>query len=135
MRKIKVCQSVKFAWSSFALIVIVVFISLSGAAVLSALEPASAAAGSPESSTGSAAEVKIDNFAYTPGVITVKVGTEVTWINHDDIPHTVDSTQGKFKSAALDTDNKFQFRFTEPGEYPFYCRMHPRMTGKVVVQP
>lgn len=135
MRKIKVCQSVKFAWSSFALIVIVVFISLSGAAVLSASEPASAAAGSPESSTGSAAEVKIDNFAYTPGVITVKVGTEVTWINHDDIPHTVDSAQGKFKSAALDTDNKFQFRFTEPGEYPFYCRMHPKMTGKVVVQP
>lgn len=135
MRKIKVCHSVKFAWSSFALMVIVVFISLSGAAVLSASEPASAAAGSPESSTGSAAEVKIDNFAYTPGVITVKVGTEVTWINHDDIPHTVDSTQGKFKSAALDTDNKFQFRFTEPGEYPFYCRMHPKMTGKVVVQP
>jgi plastocyanin len=65
----------------------------------------------------------------------VKVGTEVTWTNHDDIPHTVDSTQGKFKSAALDTDNKFQFRFTEPGEYPFYCRMHPKMTGKVVVQP
>jgi len=133
MRKIKVCQSVKFAWSSFALIVIVVFISLSGA--VSASEPASAAAGSPESSTGSATEVKIDNFAYTPSMITVKVGTEVTWINHDDIPHTVDSTQGKFKSAALDTDNKFQFRFTEPGEYPFYCRMHPKMTGKVVVQP
>lgn len=135
MRRIKAFQSVKFAWSSFALIVTVVAISLSGAAILYASEPASAAGGSPESSTGSAAQVKIDNFAFTPGVITVKVGTEVTWINQDDIPHTVDSTQGKFKSAALDTDNKFQFRFTEPGEYPFYCRMHPKMTGKVVVQP
>jgi plastocyanin len=135
MRKIEACQSVKFAWSSLGLIVIVVFITLSGAAVLSASESASTAAGSPESSAGSVAEVKIDNFAYTPGVITVKVGTEVTWINHDDIPHTVDSTQGKFKSEALDTDNKFEFRFTEPGEYPFYCRMHPKMTGKVVVQP
>lgn len=131
MRTIKTFQSVKFAWSFLALVVIGSSLSL---AVLSASERASAAA-SPESSTGSAAEVKIDNFAFTPGVITVKVGTEVTWINHDDIPHTVDSTQGKFKSAALDTDNKFQFRFTEPGEYPFYCRMHPKMTGKVVVQP
>jgi plastocyanin len=85
--------------------------------------------------TQSAADVKIDNFAFTPVAVTVKVGTEVTWINHDDIPHTVDSTDGKFKSAALDTDDKFQFRFNEPGEYPFYCRLHPKMTGRVVVQP
>jgi plastocyanin len=68
--------------------------------------------------TDSAPEVKIDNFAFTPGAITVKGGTPVTWVNRDDIPHTVDSTQGKFKSAPLDTDEKFTFRFTEPGEYP-----------------
>ena len=79
-------------------------------------------------------EVKIDNFAFTPGSITVKRGTKVTWTNHDDIPHTVDSTQGKFKSAALDTDQKFEFQFTEPGEYPYYCRLHPKMTGSIVVQ-
>ena len=85
-------------------------------------------------STDSAIEVKIDNFAFTPGAINVKRGTEVTWINRDDIPHTVDSTQGKFKSAALDTDQKFAFRFTEPGEYPYYCRMHPKMTGSIIVQ-
>ena len=63
----------------------------------------------------------------------MKSGTEVTWTNHDDIPHTVDNTQGKFKSPALDTDQKFQFRFTELGEYP-YCRMHPKMTASIVVQ-
>jgi plastocyanin len=76
-----------------------------------------------------------DNFAFTPGVITVKAGTQVTWVNHDDIPHTVDSTDGKFKSGPLDTNDKFEFRFTQTGEYPFYCRMHPKMTGKVIVQP
>jgi plastocyanin len=96
-------------------------------------KPASAAGAG--TSTQPAADVKIDNFAFTPVAVTVKVGTEVTWINHDDIPHTVDSTDGKFKSAALDTDDKFQFRFTEPGEYPFYCRIHPKMTGKIIVQP
>jgi plastocyanin len=82
-----------------------------------------------------ASQVVIDNFVYSPVPLTVKVGTTVTWINHDDIPHTVDSTQGKFKSAALDTDDKFEFHFTEAGEYPFYCRIHPKMTGKVIVQP
>ena len=85
-------------------------------------------------STDSAIEVKIDNFAFTPGAIKIKSGTQVTWINNDDIPHTVDSTQGKFKSAALDTDQKFEFRFTEAGEYPYYCRMHPKMTGSIIVQ-
>ena len=135
MRKIKTSRSVEFTWKTgLALVVVVAFISLSGATVLPASERASAAAGSPDS-TGPVAEVKIDNFAFTPGVITVKAGTQVTWINHDDIPHTVDSTQGKFKSAAMDTDGTFQFRFTEPGEYPFYCRMHPKMTGRVIVQP
>ena len=80
-------------------------------------------------------QVMIDNFVFSPVSLIVKVGTQVTWINHDDIPHTVDSTQGKFKSAALDTDDKFEFRFTDAGEYPFYCRLHPKMTGKIVVQP
>jgi plastocyanin len=94
--------------------------------------PPSAAAG-PTAATGM--EVKIDNFAFNPAVITVKAGTQVIWINKDDIPHTVDSSEGKFKSAALDTDEKFEFKFSEPGEYPFFCRMHPKMTGKVIVQP
>jgi plastocyanin len=79
-------------------------------------------------------EVKIDNFSFTPARITVKSGTQVTWTNRDDMPHTVDSTQGKFKSDALDTDQKFQFRFTDAGEYPYFCRIHPKMTGSIVVQ-
>ena len=78
--------------------------------------------------------MKIDNFAFTPGATRVKAGTTVTWTNRDDIPHTVDSTDGKFKSAALDTGDNFRFRFTEPGEYAYFCRMHPKMTGSVVVQ-
>jgi len=79
-------------------------------------------------------EIKIDNFVFNPAAVTVKSGTQVTWTNRDDIPHTVDSSQGKFKSPPLDTDQQFQFRFTEAGEYPYFCRMHPKMTGRVVVQ-
>ena len=83
---------------------------------------------------GSDAQVNIDNFSFTPGAVTVRPGTQVTWTNRDDMPHTIDSTQGKFKSKALDTDDKFQFRFTEPGEYPYFCRIHPKMTGSIIVQ-
>ena len=81
----------------------------------------------------STAEVKIDNFSFDPVAITVPVGTTVTWTNRDDIPHTVVSTDKVFKSKVLDTDDKFSFTFTKPGEYPYFCSIHPKMTGKVVV--
>jgi plastocyanin len=79
-------------------------------------------------------EVKIDNFSFGPGTLTVPVGTTVTWTNRDDIPHTVVSTEGAFKSKVLDTDEKFSFTFSKAGVYPYFCSIHPKMTGKVVVQ-
>ena len=82
----------------------------------------------------STAEVKIDNFSFGPASITVSVGTTVTWTNRDDIPHTVVSTEKVFKSKVLDTDEKFSLTFTKAGEYPYFCSIHPKMTGKVVVQ-
>jgi plastocyanin len=82
----------------------------------------------------STAEVKIDNFSFGPGALTVAVGTTVVWTNRDDIPHTVVSTEGVFKSKVLDTDEKFSYTFTKAGTFPYFCSIHPKMTGKVVVQ-
>jgi plastocyanin len=81
-------------------------------------------------------EVKIDNFSFGPVTLTVPVGTMVTWINRDDIPHTVVSTDDSktFKSKVLDTDEKFTFTFSKAGTYPYFCSIHPKMTGKVIVQ-
>ena len=81
-------------------------------------------------------EVKIDNFSFGPAALTVPVGTTVTWINRDDIPHTVVSTDDPktFKSKVLDTDEKFSFTFSKAGSYPYFCSIHPKMTGKVIVQ-
>ncbi len=87
-----------------------------------------------QQSAAGRAEVKIDNFSFGPGTLTVPVGTTVTWTNRDDIPHTVVSAAGAFKSKVLDTDDKFSFTFTKPGEYTYFCSVHPKMTGKVVVQ-
>jgi|SRR5271163_3440181 len=78
--------------------------------------------------------VNIDNFVFGPQSITVPVGATVTWTNKDDIPHTAVSTDGVFKSKVMDTDEKFSYTFTKAGTYPYYCSIHPKMTGKVVVQ-
>jgi plastocyanin len=78
-------------------------------------------------------EVKIGNFTFSPQRLTVKAGTTVTWTNEDDIPHTIASPP-KFKSKALDTDDKFSFTFTTPGTYSYFCSLHPHMTGSIVVE-
>jgi plastocyanin len=79
-------------------------------------------------------QVKIGNFTFNPQQITVKAGTTVVWTNHDDIPHTVTSKTGAFKSNALDTDDKFSFTFATPGSYEYFCSLHPHMTGSIVVE-
>ena len=80
------------------------------------------------------AQVKIDNFSFEPQTLSVTVGTTVTWTNRDDIPHAAVSTEGVFKSKVMDTDETFSYTFTKAGTYPYYCTIHPKMTGKVVVQ-
>src|SRR5260370_29843078 len=81
-----------------------------------------------------AAEVNIDQFTFYPQRITVKAGTTVTWINEDDVPHTVASSSKFFKLKVLDTRDKFSFTFTTPGTYEYFCTLHPHMTGTVVVE-
>ncbi len=78
--------------------------------------------------------VKIDNFSFMPASMTVPAGTTVTWVNRDDVPHNVVSTEKKFKSPVLDTDEQFSYKFTEPGAYEYFCSIHPKMTAKIVVQ-
>jgi plastocyanin len=77
--------------------------------------------------------VSIDSFAFTPAELTVALGTTVVWINHDDIPHTVTSTEGVFKSHALDTDDGFSFTFEKVGSYRYFCSLHPHMVGMVSI--
>jgi plastocyanin len=83
-----------------------------------------------------AREVEIDNFKFAPGVLTVPVGTTVTWVNHDEEVHTVtagDQPQS-FKSPGLDTDDKFSFTFDTPGTYGYFCSIHSYMKGKIVAR-
>jgi plastocyanin len=77
--------------------------------------------------------VKIKNFTFEPETLTVPVGTKVTWVNDDDIPHLVAEKDGKFRSKALDTNDSYSETFLAPGTVKYYCAIHPHMTGKIVV--
>jgi plastocyanin len=84
---------------------------------------------------GAANAVTIDNFSFTPATVTVKAGTTVTWTNKDDIPHGIGATNNAFpKSKALDTDDSYSFTFTTPGTYQYFCYLHPKMVGSIVVE-
>ncbi len=81
------------------------------------------------------AKVGIDNFTFAPAELTVKPGTTVVFENHDDTPHVVVAVDGKYRSQALDTNDRFSVRFDKPGEYAYFCGLHPHMRGKIIVAP
>ena len=78
--------------------------------------------------------IEVKDFMFMPTTLTVNAGEEVSWVNKDDEPHTVVSDTGLFRSSALDTDEKFSFKFDKPGTYHFTCSIHPRMVGTIIVK-
>jgi plastocyanin len=81
------------------------------------------------------ATIVIDNFTFAPAEATVKAGTRVLFVNHDDIPHTIVLADGKVRSKALDTDDSFAFVFDKPGDFVYFCGLHPHMKGEIKVTP
>lgn len=95
---------------------------------------ASPAAASPAASPATGDQIVISNFAFSPASLTVPAGRDVIWMNQDDIPHTVTSAdKTSFASALLDTGDQFRHRFTTVGTYPYFCALHPFMTGRIIV--
>src|SRR5215470_3690100 len=110
---------------------VAILLAGAGTAIAAATRPALRTTGD----DGAKTEIKIDNFSFAPGEITVAKGTTVNWVNRDDIPHTVVSDdKSTFKSKPLDTDDKFSFTFSKEGTYTYFCSIHPKMTAKVVVK-
>ena len=88
-----------------------------------------------KAATVPAAEVvHIGNFTFNQPVLTVHQGATVTWVNDDDIPHTVVAKDMTFKSRVLDTGDRFSFTFAKAGQFDYFCSIHPHMTGKIIVK-
>ncbi len=92
--------------------------------------PASPALAGPSGTS----QILIKDFKFIPASLSIKAGTQVTWVNHDDEAHNVIISDGMGRSGAIDTDEKYTFKFNKPGEYHIRCSMHHRMAGTVVVQ-
>lgn len=84
-------------------------------------------------SSSSAANVTIDNFAFAPSALEASVGTEITWTNKQGSPHTITADDGTFASDNVAKDGSFSFTFATPGTYPYHCEIHPNMTGTITV--
>lgn len=95
---------------------------------------ANASARADESQKAVQNQIVIENFAFKPATLTVKSGTKVTWVNRDDVPHTADDAEHRFKSGTLDTDGEFSFSFATAGTYNYFCALHPKMTGQIIVK-
>lgn len=79
-------------------------------------------------------QITIDNFAFNPRSLTITRGNTVTWLNHDDVPHRIKSSDDRFRgSGVLDTRASYAATFSKPGEYPYFCSIHPTMTARIVV--
>ncbi|WP_132254434.1 cupredoxin domain-containing protein [Methylobacterium segetis] len=110
---------------------IIAAIALQILALTLAAQPSTAAA---DRASTDPVVIRIDNFTFGPQTLTVAPGTRVTWINGDDIPHTVVAQNKFFRSKTLDTDDRFTVTFQVPGKYAYFCSLHPHMTGTVVVK-
>jgi plastocyanin len=106
------------AWYRRALAVVGVMALLIGAHALAATPPT----------------IEIKEFKYGPPMLSVPAGTTLTWVNHDEEPHTVTSATGAFGSAGLVNDDTFVETFTKPGTYQYFCKIHPYMKGTVIVK-
>jgi plastocyanin len=83
----------------------------------------------------SAAKIVIDNFSFLPKTFTVPVGATVTWTNHDKVSHVVTTADNQFqKSPVLKAGQSFSNTFSTAGTYSYFCSIHPRMTGKIIVK-
>ena len=103
------------------------------AAALAALSPVAMAADTAQDASA-ATVVEIHNMKFNPANLTVTAGTKVTWVNQDESPHTVTDKGKVFRSAALDTKDSFSYTFAAPGEFTYFCTIHPMMVGKIVVK-
>ena len=82
-----------------------------------------------------AVTIQIHGMKFDPPIVTIAPGTKVTWVNEDSSPHTVADKGKVFRSAALDVKDSFSYTFAAPGEFTYFCTLHPMMVGKIVVKP
>lgn len=102
-----------------------IFALLAAASMLVGAAPAAPAGGAPA--------VHIQNFRFGPQTLTVPAGTTVTFVNDDEEPHNVTAADHSYRSPILPPGARYAHQYAAPGDYPYFCALHPHMTGHIVV--
>lgn len=82
---------------------------------------------------GETIEVVIEDNTFNPATVNISTGDTVRWTNLDSTTHTVTGTGASFVSENLNQGDSYEFLFTDPGTYEYYCEIHPSMKGTVIV--
>jgi plastocyanin len=139
-----------WAYLSLALIVALLLAACGGGGTTTASTPTATTPPTPTpspttattptpTSTPKVANVKIieqnGKYSFQPATLTIKMGTQVEWLNTSDAPHTVTSdTAGVFNTASNITQNQtFKFTFTKAGTFSYHCNIHPYMKAAITV--
>jgi plastocyanin len=87
----------------------------------------------PSGEAAKSEKVEIVEFTYQPDPVVVQVDGKVTWQNQDTAPHTATADDGSFDTGILEEGKLKSETFKEPGEYSYFCTVHPDMHGTVKV--
>jgi plastocyanin len=79
-------------------------------------------------------EVWIQNSTFNPNTLTVPLYTTIIWTNKDAVTHTVTSNNDLFDSGNIVNGGVYKHQFTSSGTYTYKCKIHPSMTGTIIVQ-
>jgi len=84
--------------------------------------------------TSAATTISIQNMTFNPNQITIKSGTNIQWINNDNVQHQISSDNGAFQSNTLNPGDSYNFFFAKTGIYGYHDALNPTITGTIIVQ-
>jgi len=94
---------------------------------------AGALIGASANAAAPASTVNMTREAFAPEMLDVTVGTTITWINNDDMPHSVTANDGQFDSGPIQPGKRYQWTAKGAGTIAYHCIFHPSMTATVTV--
>ena len=114
---------------------ILVLVVIAGATVMIAgCTSSSNPSPGPVTSTSSQNPVAVQNYAFSPSMLTIQKGANVTWKNDDSVQHSIVSDSPAFSSPLLNTGDTYTYQFNNSGSFPYHCSIHPYMKGTIVVE-
>ena len=114
---------------------LVIFVLISGCTTTTTTRPAEPTPATTTAQISTEQQINIKDFNFVPNIAEVPMGTTVTWVNDDNVPHTITSVSGSFDSGSIAPGKTYSYKFDQAGTFEYSCTNHPSMPhGKVIVR-